>query len=95
VAKALWTDESLQYITKIYKYIAEDSPRNAEEFLNGLMDSVETQLELSAEVGRITPEFKDPKKREIIYRNYRVLYTVSDDLSTAFITQVQHGAKLL
>jgi plasmid stabilization system protein ParE len=66
VAKALWTDESLQHMAKIYKYIAEDSPKNAEEFLNGLMDSVETQLELSAEVGRITPEFKNPKKREII-----------------------------
>jgi len=95
VAKALWTDESLQYMAEIYKYIAEDSPRNAEEFLNDLMDSVETQLELSAEVGRITPEFENPKKREIIYRKYRVLYTVSDDKSVAYITQVQHGAKVM
>ena len=73
MAKTLWTDESLQYMAEIYKYIAEDSPRNAEKFLNDLMDSVEVQIELSAEVGRITPELRDPKKREIIYRNYRVL----------------------
>ena len=95
MAYTYWTDESIRYMTEIYKYIAEDSPANAEAFLNKLMDSVETQLLLSAEVGRIIPEFNDPNKREIIYRNYRVLYDVSADKQTAYITQVQHGAKLL
>ena len=95
MARVFWTDESLQYIAEIYKYIANDSPRNAEDFLNALMDSVETQLALSAEVGRVTPEFMDPQKREIIYIAYRVLYSVSDDKQTAYITQVQHGAKPL
>ena len=39
MARALWTDEALQYIADIYKYIAKDSPQNAETFLNTLMDS--------------------------------------------------------
>jgi len=95
MARVFWTDEALKYITEIYKYIAEDSPQNAENFLNALMDSVEMQLSLSAEIGRITPEFRNPKKREIIYKKYRVLYTVSEDKQTAYITQVQHGAKQL
>ena len=95
MARVFWTDESLQYIAEIYKHIASDSPRNAEDFLNFLMDSVETQLALSAEVGRVTPEFMDHQRREIIYRAYRVLYSVSDDKQTAYITQVQHGAKPL
>jgi len=95
MARAFWTDESLQYIAGIYKYIANDSPHNAEIFLNALMDSVEMQLSVSAEIGRVTPEFQNPKKREIIYEKYRVLYTVSDDKRTAYITQIQHGAKPL
>ena len=93
MARTFWTDEALQYIAGIYKYIANDSPQNAENFLNALMDSVEMQLSLSAEIGRMTPELQNPNKREIIYKKYRVLYTVSDDKQTAHITQIQHGAK--
>ena len=95
MARTFWTDEALQYIAEIYKYIAKDSPQNAENFLNSLMDSVETQLSVSAEIGRVTPELRDPGKREIIFKKYRVLYTVSDDKQTAYITQIQHGAKPL
>ena len=93
MARTYWTDEALRYIAEIYKYIAEDSPKNAESFLNSLMDSVETQLSLSVDIGRVTPELQNPDKREIIYRKYRVLYTISDDRQTAYVTQVQHGAK--
>jgi len=95
MAGVFWTDEALKYILEIYKHIAEDSPQSAESFLNALMDSVEMQLSISAEIGRITPEFQDPQKREIIYRKYRVLYTVSNDKQAVYITQVQHGAKPL
>ena len=95
MARTYWTDEALRYLADIYKHIAEDSPQNAENFLNALMDSVETQLSLSTDIGRVTPELQDPDKREIIYKKYRVLYTVSDDRQTAYITQVQHGAKPL
>ena len=95
MARTFWTDEALRYVAEIYKFIAEDSPQNAESFLNDLMDSVEMQLSISVELGRITPELQDPMKREIIYKKYRVLYTISDDKHTAYITQVQHGAKPL
>ena len=95
MARTYWTDEALRYIADIYKHIAEYSPQNSENFLNALMDSVETQLSLSSDIGRVIPELQDPDKREIIYKKYRVLYTVSDDRRTAYVTQVQHGAKPL
>ena len=95
MARTFWTEEALRYVAEIYRFIAEDSPQNAESFLNDLMDSVEMQLSVSVDIGRITPELQDPRKREIIYKKYRVLYTVSDDKHTAYITQVQHGAKPL
>jgi len=95
MARTFWTDESLTYIAEIYKFIAEDSPQNAESFLNDLMDSVEMQLSVSVEIGRVTPELQDPNKREILYKKYRILYTASEDKQTAYITQVQHGAKPL
>ena len=95
MAEVFWTDEAIKYIAEIYKYIAEDSQHNAENFLNALMDSVEMQLSVSSEIGRITPEFHDPQKREVIYKKYRVLYMISEDKKAVYITQIQHGAKPL
>jgi plasmid stabilization system protein ParE len=68
--QVIWTEEALHCVAEIYSYIAQDSPKNAEYFLNNLMNSTEKQLKLSLYIGRITPEFENPMKREIIYRNY-------------------------
>jgi len=57
------------------------------------MNSVEKQLEVSSYVGLITPEFENPKKREILYQNYRILYHVREDGKVAYVSQVQHGSK--
>jgi len=43
--------------------------------------------------GAPVPEFGDPETREIIYRNYRIIYEVV--LSTVRVLAVHHGAKLL
>ena len=45
------------------------------------------------EIGRIVPEYGDPKMREIIYRNYRIVYLV-EERAVEIIT-VFHGSKLL
>ena len=90
-----WTDQSVDCLAQIYAYIAKDSPHGAENFLSKLRESVEMQLSVSLTIGRITPELDDPSHREIIYRNYRVLYYIDDNGEKAYITQVQHGAKPL
>ena len=90
-----WTDQAIECLAHIYHHIAQDSPQNAETFLEKLCDSVEMQLSVSLTIGRITPEIGNPLNREILYRNYRILYYIGDDGNKAYITQVQHGAKPL
>ena len=90
-----WTDQSVDCLAQIYFHISKDSPHNAENFLSKLQESVEKQLSVSLTIGRITPEIGDPSHREIIYRDYRVLYYIDDSEKRAYITQVQHGAKPL
>jgi len=45
------------------------------------------------EIGRIVPEYADPKMREIIYRNYRIVYRIEERIVE--IITVFHGSKLL
>jgi len=90
-----WTDQAVDCLAQIYYYISQDSPRNADAFLERLQDSVEKQLSVSLTIGRITPEIGNPLNREIIYRDYRILYYIGNSGNTAYITQVQHGAKPL
>lgn len=86
-----WSAQAMQDILQIYKYIALDSPNNADTFLDSLMDSAEMQLSVSPTVGREIPEMKDPAFREIIYGKYRVMYHVDGNIVN--ITHVRHGAR--
>ena len=96
MARVVWSKESLTYIAQICEYISRDSQFNAEAFLNRMMDSIEVQLGTfpdNANIGRVTPEFSNPLKREIVFEKYRVLYDVKENGRIAYITQVQHGSK--
>ena len=50
-------------------------------------------LETFPTIGRIVPEYDNPNLREILYRNYRIVYEMSQDLVT--IVTVFHGSRLL
>lgn len=91
MAAIKWSESAMQDILQIYKYIAQDSPDNADAFLDRLMDSAEKQLSVSPLIGREIPEMKDSAFREIIYGKYRVMYHVEGD--RVDITHVRHGAR--
>jgi addiction module RelE/StbE family toxin len=91
MTKVSWTENALQDILEIYTYIAQDSPNNADSFLDSLMDNTEKQLSISPLIGRKIPEINDPAFREIIYGNYRVMYHI--ECSQIDITHVRHGAR--
>ena len=53
---------------KIISFISKDSELYAVNFASKIISAVET-LKVFPEIGRIVPEYGDPKIREIIYRN--------------------------
>ena len=45
------------------------------------------------EIGRIVPEYRNPKIREIIFRPYRIVYRVDYERKSAEIARVWHAAR--
>lgn len=90
--KIIWSEEALKDIEEIISFISKDSELYAVNFASKIISAVET-LRVFPEIGRIVPEYADPKIREIIYRNYRIVYQI-EDRAVEIIT-VSHGSKLL
>lgn len=90
--KLLWTKEAISNLREIEEFIARDNTETAIKFVNKLIDKAETLLE-NPKKGRVVPELSMESIREILYKNYRVVYILkqnSIDILTVF-----EGHKLL
>ena len=74
-SKLLWTSEALNRLFEIEDYIAQDSETRARKFTNSIIKSTST-LTQYPQKGRIVPEFNISGIREIIYKNYRIVYRI-------------------
>ncbi len=90
--KINWTKESLRNIQEIEDFISQDNPNAANKLVDKLISLVEDLRELP-EKGRIVPELSMNQIREILYKNYRIIYLTKKN-SINIIT-VFEGHKLL
>ena len=84
--------EAIKDLMNIVRYIAQDNPKNAEEYgylLLGRTDELETQ----PRIGRKVPEFKDPDIRELIEGSYRIVYRVKEDKQMIDVLRFWHAAQ--
>lgn len=84
--KILWTREALLRLQKIEDYISRDNPNVAVEFVDKLIMVAET-LSDNPEKGRVVPELSLENIRELLYKNYRIVYLIkksSIDILTVF-----------
>ncbi|MCJ7552990.1 MAG: type II toxin-antitoxin system RelE/ParE family toxin [Ignavibacteriaceae bacterium] len=84
--KIFWTKEALLRLEETEKYISKDNPIAAIEFVDKLITVAETLVD-NPEKGRIVPELSLENIRELLYRNYRIVYLVkknSIDILTVF-----------
>jgi addiction module RelE/StbE family toxin len=92
IKRIIWSEEAWSDLESIIEYISKDSEYYAVNFVNKIIDTVEI-LEIFPEAGRIVPEYNNPQLREIIYKNYRIVYKVSKNINE--ILTVFHGSKHL
>ena len=92
MVKVKWSKESLEDLKNIAKFIALDSYYYAKVFVGKIVSTVE-HLEYFPHVGRKVPELDDQNVREIIYKDYRIIYQVESDFIE--ILTVIHGSRLL
>lgn len=85
-----WTEAALEDIDKAAEFIGRDSKFYAAAFVREVRKAAKS-LKTFAMRGRIVPELGREHIREVIVRNYRVIYSAEEDLVS--ILGVIHGAR--
>jgi len=65
-------------LAEIGLFISRDSPERARRFVEELVRESET-LAKNPRIGRVVPEISNPAIREIIHKNYRLVYRLRKD----------------
>ncbi len=93
MVKIRWTELSVDDLKSIRDYIAQDSVRYASITINRIYDRAQI-LSNQPLAGRIVREFDDPKIRELIIGNYRLVYLIINEESIE-ILRIYNSARLL
>jgi len=87
-----WSEVAKSELKEIIEYISQDSPQYAKYLKERIFESIEN-LETFPRMGRKVPEFENPRIRELILQNYRIVYDFFDDKIE--IITIIHGRSIL
>ena len=90
MAQVRWSLSAGNDLQDIEDFIARDSVLHAITFVDRVVESTETLLKMP-QIGRMVPEFNRPDLRELLFRDYRIVYLLQDDAT--FILRVVHGSR--
>ncbi|MCA2017049.1 type II toxin-antitoxin system RelE/ParE family toxin [Vibrio tritonius] len=71
----VWSPLALEKLGDAAEFISLDDPVAAENWVNDVFDKTEL-LGTMPEMGRLVPELHNPNYREIIFGNYRIIYSI-------------------
>ncbi|MGA1794802.1 MAG: type II toxin-antitoxin system RelE/ParE family toxin [bacterium] len=92
VVKIIWTEDGINSFVDVIEYISNDSLYYASNFAKKVLSLVDNLMSFS-QIGRIVPEYNNPKIREILYQNYRIVYRIKKN--AIYIVLIIHGTKEL
>ena len=87
-----WTEKASRNLQAIFDYIAKDSRVYAARYVKALIYAT-LKLEQMPRCGRMVPELQGWKFRELIYRNYRIVYRIIGENDNIEILAIIHGAR--
>lgn len=87
-----WTDNALKELDNIANFISKDSPKYAQILIKQIYEMI-SHLEQFPKFGRKVPEYNNPNLREILYKNYRIIYLIKQ--KHIEIISIIHGSRLL
>jgi toxin ParE1/3/4 len=88
--KIFWTEPAVTDLESLYRYIARDSEFYAQAIASEILQAVD-RLEKFPLSGRMVPEMGDKRIREVLIKNYRVIYNLTKTKIT--ILTIVHGAR--
>ena len=86
-----WLPEAKFDLKEIHDYIALDSKKYAEIQVRKIKQRTDV-LKMQPEIGKLVEEINNPKVREIIIGNYRIIYRNVSSKSID-ILMIHHGAR--
>lgn len=90
MAQIRWSLTAEDDLRTLELFIAKDSILHAIHFIDRLVESVE-KLASSPKIGRVVPEFEREDLRELLFRDYRIVYHLQSN--TVTVLRVVHGAR--
>lgn len=89
--KVVWSPLALERVESIAQYIAEDKASAALHWVDGLFSCVDRLVEFP-ESGRVVPEVRLQRIREVVFGSYRVIYSITNQVD---ILTVRRSSQLL
>lgn len=89
--RIVWSPLALERVEDIARYISEDNPDAAVQWVDDLFSTVERLADFPKS-GRMVPEVGSPRIRELIFGKYRVIYSAKDQVD---ILTVRRSSQLL
>ncbi|RUO21389.1 type II toxin-antitoxin system RelE/ParE family toxin [Aliidiomarina haloalkalitolerans] len=90
--KIVWSPLALERVESIAKYIAEDKPSAALNWVSSLFSCVDRLVEFP-ESGRVVPEVRLQRIREVVFGSYRVIYSVTNQVDILTVRRSSHLLK--
>jgi len=90
--KIKWSPLSAEKLADIVNHISKENPIAARKTAEIIFTSIEN-LNKFPKSGRVVPELGDPKYREILVENYRVIYSIVVDAIN--VLTIRHQKQLL
>lgn len=93
MVKINWTSQAKNDLISIAEFIGQNSRKYARIQIQRIRERV-LQLKEHPTSGRVVPELENPRIRELILGNYRIIYCLVSDDRVDILT-VHHSAQLL
>ena len=90
--RLIWSLQAIEDVEAIRTYVARDSEQYANLLIDRIIAAVD-RLEGFPLSGRVVPEVGDESLRQVIYRNYRIVYRLKPEIIE--IVTAFHAARLL
>lgn len=79
-------------LKSIYNYIEADSTEYARKTVDNIFLYI-NKLEYFPYIGRYIPEFNNKYYRELLYKSYRIIYKVIENMNEVHVIAVIHGKR--
>ena len=92
MVKVIWSKNAKADLYSIYNYISRDSIYYSLKIINKIVKII-TNLTVMPYMGRKVLEYNNKNIREIIFKQYRIIYEIRSNF--IIIQRVWHAARLL